>query len=205
MKSVGTGVRMVARKGFMATQTLLGWEQFVELPEREGIRRELDEGRLIETPTPSFLHGNVQGVIFSHLQRWVHETGAEFYITQCVGFRLGEDTERAPDVCAARKETYAGMQRIRGTMHGGAPDVAVEVVSATETAVDLDRKVQQYLKAGTAAVWVVYTETRHIMGYRRSGEARMVVLGQRLEEPELLPGFSVGVEEIFAGVEGLVG
>jgi len=63
-------------------------------------------------------------VIFSHLQRWVHETGAEFYI--------------------------------------------------------------------------------HIMGYRRSGEARMVVLGQRLEEPGLLPGFSVGVEEIFAGVEGMV-
>jgi len=27
---------MVARKGFMATQTLLGWEQFVELPEQGG-------------------------------------------------------------------------------------------------------------------------------------------------------------------------
>lgn len=80
------------------------------------------------------------------------------------------------------------MQRIRGTTHG-VPDLAVEVVSESETAVDLDRKVQQYLKAGTAAVWAVYTETRHIMGYRRFREARMVVLGQRLEEPELLPGW----------------
>lgn len=186
----------------MATQTLLSWEQFVELPDQEGIRRELDEGRLIEMPTPSFLHGYVAGTIFALLQRWAQETGADLYISLAVGFLLAEGTERAPDVCAVRKQAYAGMERIRGTMHG-APDLAVEVVSESETAVDLDRKVQQYLKAGTAAVWAVYTETRHIMGYRRSGDARMVLLGQRLEEPELLPGFSARVEEIFAGIDEL--
>ena len=44
----------------MATQTLLTVEQFLELPDREGVRRELDEGRLIETPRASFLHGFVR-------------------------------------------------------------------------------------------------------------------------------------------------
>lgn len=37
----------------MATQTLLTLEQFLELPEQEGLRRELDEGRVIEMSPPS--------------------------------------------------------------------------------------------------------------------------------------------------------
>ena len=52
-------------------------------------------------------------------------------------------------------------------------------------------------------MWAVYTETRQVMGYRRSGETRRIASGQRLEEPDLLPGFGVPVEEIFAGTEEL--
>jgi Uma2 family endonuclease len=96
------------------------------------------------------------------------------------------------------------MERIRGTLRG-APELAVEIVSRHEDATDLDLKIRQYPNAGGAAVWAVYPRTRHVLVYRRSGEARDVAAGQVLEEPELLPGLRIPVEDLFAGLDGLEG
>jgi len=186
----------------MSTQSLITFEQFMDLPEQDAVRRELDEGRLIEMPNPGAMHSVVQGKTFSRLQIHCDRTGADFHVLQNVDFRLGPDITRAPDVCLVRKPAYAAMQKVRGALVG-APDLAVEVVSPSDTAEDIDRKIEQYLAAGAAAVWVFYPETRHIRMDRRSGETRKISGGQKLEEPELLPGFSLPLEEVFAGLEEL--
>jgi Uma2 family endonuclease len=69
-----------------------------------------------------------------------------------------------------------------------------------EPEIELDRKVRQYLQAGAVAVWLIYCETRHVLVYRRLGEIRTYEAGQRFEEPELLPGLAMPVDELFEGV-----
>ena len=182
----------------MATGTLLTFDQFMDLPDLEGGVRELDEGRVIESKT-DFSHGTVQGIASSQLLDYLHRTSADFRLSVNAGFLLAPGTLRAPDVCVVRKSCYEAMEVVRDVLVG-APDLAVEVVSPGDTAVDIDRKVAQYLQAGATAVWVFYPETRHVMIYRRSGETRMVSSGQTFDDPELLPGFSVPVDEFFAGV-----
>ena len=186
----------------MATQTLLTPDQFLELPDQEGLRRELDEGRVIEMPAASFLHGVLQTRLATPLQLWTERTGADFYVAQNVGFLLETATVRIPDVCLVRKSSFASLERVRGALRG-APDLAIEIVSEHESAADLDRKIHQYLKAGAAAVWAVYPETRHVLGYRRSGEARQIGPGQFLEEPELLPSLRLPLDDVFTGLEVL--
>ncbi|HYM13121.1 MAG TPA: Uma2 family endonuclease [Bryobacterales bacterium] len=185
----------------MATQTLqtlMTFEQYADLPEQEGVFRELDEGRVIETSHRSLLHGAVQANVAHILGNHLDQTGADFILTQNAGFLLGPDTDRAPDVSLVRKSTLAGREVVKGGSLRGAPDLAVEVVSPTDMAEDLDRKTEQYLRAGTTAVWIVYPETKHVIIHRRSGEARRVGPGQSLEEPELLPGLRIAVDQIFA-------
>jgi len=182
----------------MATQTLVSFEQFAEIPEKEGVLyTELDEGVVIEMAHPSFAHGGVQGNVFAFLKT---HAGSDFLISQNAGFVLAPDVVRAPDVCLVRRAALEAMERVKGGSHRGAPDLAVEVVSESETARDLDRKVQQYLRSGATAVWALYPDTRYVTIYRRSGETLRVGPGQSFQEPELLPGVSIPVDDFFAGI-----
>jgi len=180
----------------MATQTLLTYEQYRDLPEVEGISRELDEGQVIEMARASFLHGMTQGRVFQSLANFADRTGADFLISLDTSFLLAPDTERAPDVCAVRRPSYEAMERVRGVLRG-CPDLAAEVISESDTALNIDRKISQYLRAGATAVWTFYPDTRHILVRRQSGETAMLGPGQTLEEPDLFPGLKIPVDQIF--------
>ena len=185
----------------MATQTLLTFEQYADLPDQEGIfLRELDEGVVIEMPQPSFLHGQIQGNVFALLKQGVQETGTDFVISQNAGFRLAPNVVRAPDVCLVRRASLQAMEVVKGGSRRGAPELAAEVVSESDTAIGMQRKVEQYLRAGATAVWILYADPRNLIVYRRSGEIQRLEPGQSFQEAELLPGFTIQVNAIFAGI-----
>lgn len=188
----------------MATQTLIGFEKFLGLPPKDDVVSELDEGRITEMPPASFLHGVVQGRLFHVLARYLERTGEDFEVSVGAGFRLGPDTVRIPDVCLVSRSALSAMARGGGVLEG-APALAVEVVSPSDTAAGLDRKTEQCLEAGTASVWVIYPATRHVLVHRRSGETLKVSAGQQIQEPELLPGLALAVSELFAGIDDLPG
>jgi len=182
------------------TQTLLTYEQFADLPEQEGVFRELDEGAVIEMGYSSPEHGIIQGTAFSLLTHYREQTGADLLILQGTGFQLAPATARAPDVAVVRRSAFKAMERVKGGACRGAPDLAIEIVSEHDTASGLDRKVSQYLQAGTTAVWLLHQEPPHVIVYRRSGEIQGYGLGQSIEEPEVLPGLVLSVDKLFAGV-----
>ena len=186
----------------MATQALLTVEKFLELPDQEGLIRELDEGRIIEMSAPSFPHAVIVATIAYLLRVFVEKTGAQFIVAQGSGFALVADTMRIPDVFLIRKPAARDAPVIRGGALAVPPDLAVEVVSPSDSAGDLDRKVHQYLAAGTPLVWVVYPVTKNIMVYRKSGERQEFAVGQQVSDPELLPGLSIPVDKIFADLAG---
>jgi Uma2 family endonuclease len=76
----------------------------------------------------------------------------------------------------------------------GAPALAVEVVSPSDLAQDLARKVDQYLSAGAREVWVVYPNIREVHVSREGGEAFVLGPHDTLETPGLLPEFAVKVD-----------
>lgn len=180
----------------MATQTLLTAEQFLGLPPRAGRIRELDEGRLIEMPPPSLVHMIVVATIMRLFSKHIEESEADLFVMPGLGFRLAATTLRIPDVLLLRKEKARAMHA-SGGWYEGTPDLAVEVVSPTDTAEDLDRRVQQYVGAGAQAVWVVYPETRHVMVHQSDGTTLDRRSGDVLTVPELLPSIQLQVSDLF--------
>jgi len=79
----------------------------------------------------------------------------------------------------------------------GAPTLVIEVVSPTDTAEEMRRKVQQYLAAGARAVWVGYPKTREVEVFRADGARLVRHENEVLEEPDLLPGLSLEVKTMF--------
>jgi Uma2 family endonuclease len=177
----------------VATKTLLTVEQFEQLPD-DGMRHELDEGELISMPSPFGQHGKIQSETSSILRNFVRPRSLGLVFVE-TGFRLSTDTVRAPDVSFIRAERASALDLKR--RFECAPDLAIEIISPSETATEIAHKVRQYLHAG-AAVWVVYPDDRTVHVFETSRDARVLEADDLLEAPSLLPGFSILVNELFA-------
>jgi Uma2 family endonuclease len=178
----------------MATKTLLIIEQFDQLPFREGILYELNEGEVVTMTEPMPRHNWVRDKIARLMGNFVEERklGKVFLET---GYQLTPETVRIPDVSfvpGGRMREVDLDRRIQG-----APALAIEVVSPTDLAEELTQKVKQYLAAGAKAVWVFYPKTREVQVFRADGGSFVRREHERLEDHDLLPGFSLDLKSVF--------
>ncbi len=179
----------------MGAKTILSLEEFLRLEKPDdGTRYELDEAELVTMSPNKRTHGRVSVNIASILREYVRAHAAGEVYTE-YGFVLSRDpvTLRAPDVSFVRSKRLAGPEEF----YPGSPDLAVEVVSPSDTVRQMLRKVNQYLKFGTQAVWVVYPDRQEVDIYEAGGGVTTLDAGQTLDAPGLLPGFSVPVAELF--------
>ncbi len=78
-----------------------------------------------------------------------------------------------------------------------APDLAVEVVSPSHRASEMQEKALDYLDAGAALVWVVDPSQRSVTVYRSPGDIRILREGELLEGGEVLPDLRISLGELF--------
>ena len=180
------------------TYTLSEYEQ---LPEEDGYWIELVEGRLVREPRPNAEHSwltmKLSALILAHAEE--HRLGLTVVEP---GFVLADDppTVRGPDIAfIARKNLPSGgFPRVFWT---GPPDLAVEVVSPSNTRAEIREKVLEYLAACTRLVWVVEPRTRTVTAYRSRTDVRVLTGSDTLSGHNVLPGFRLRVAELFAPPE----
>jgi Uma2 family endonuclease len=83
--------------------------------------------------------------------------------------------------------------------HTGAPDLAVEVVSPSDSFSEVAGKALDWLAAGARAVVVVDPQRRTAALYRSREEIRILGAEDVLELPDLVPGWSLRLGELFEG------
>jgi Uma2 family endonuclease len=181
----------------VSTKTLISVAEFDRLDVPEGFRCELDEGELIEMTKPRYYpHNRIVRAIDRALLAYVEKNPIGEVLTGDNLFVLGPGTKRIPDL------SYLSNERMRQIEHDqdieGAPDLAIEVLSPSDTVVAMRRKMRQYFAAGCRAAWMVYPETKEIEVWT-SAMGPKVVLGENdvLDAPEVLPGFSARVGTFF--------
>ena len=160
-------------------------------------RWELIEGRLQMMTPAGYGHGKIVGRIFRLLSEHVEAHALGVVLTGEPGFIIGRDpdTLRAPDVAFVRAERDE--PELRG-FFPGAPDLAVEVVSPEDRQQDVESKADQWLEAGSAAVWVIWPATRSVTVHRRAGERPEILHeGDTLAGESLIPGFACPIDKLF--------
>jgi Uma2 family endonuclease len=159
---------------------------------------ELIDGEVVETIPPGGSHGVIAVTIAMLLRIWLKQHG-QGYVGVESGFVLkrGPDTVRGPDVYYVRAERMP-----LGSVPEGfweiVPDLAVEVISPSESAEDVRAKVSDFLAAGTPMVWVVYPRLRQVVVHLPDGTAQTYNAHSTLTAPTILPKFSCTVGELFA-------
>ena len=76
------------------------------------------------------------------------------------------------------------------------PDVAVEVLSPNDSAIEFEVKLEDYRSAGVPAVWVVIPDTRLIRVHPLGGPILELRDGDVLGGDPVLPGFAVEVTKL---------
>lgn len=179
-----------------AEVSLLNLTQYASLREEDADTvSELVRGVVVREPRPGCTHGRVQVALAVALGAWAREHGASCTVES--GYILGEDpaTVRGPDV-AVVLEPRSGEGEPGGWVRG-APDLAVEVLSPSDTSSGVQRRILDYLEAGTRLVWVVDPAARTVMVHRLDGSATRFPEGAVVTGEGVLAGLDLEVEDLF--------
>jgi len=175
----------------MGARTLLTFEDF-EKYQDDGKKHELLKGEHITLPPPKFDHSRIQHNLLDALRPYVrqHQLGDAMMET---GFRLSADTWLQPDVSFVRS---AQIKKVAPNGYlEGSPALAIEVASESNTAAQLDLKLELYFAHGAEEVWIVYPQTRHVRVHFPDG--RSETLAGELRS-SLFPGWSALLHTVFA-------
>lgn len=112
--------------------------------------------------------------------------------------RLFPGLVRIPDISYISLDRLPNRRVPRVAMSKVAPDLAVEVISPSNTPREMSRKLREYFDAGVRLVWYVYPDPREVWVYTSPTRRTIVRANQKLTGGKVLPGFSVAVRELFA-------
>ncbi len=169
------------------------WE-FSHRPENEHRNLDLIRGVVVEMSRPKPPHGETQANISFEFVLWKRTTGATGYIC---GGDAGVILDTDPDTVVGPDVAYYAATTVPRDWGDVAPVVAVEILSPNDRPGQVEQKVREYFDAGTAAVWLVDTNTRTVAVLRAGQPAQLFRGEDRLEGGTELPGFSVPVSQLF--------
>ena len=181
----------------MSVATKLWTIEDLDELDSDELQYELIHGDLIQMLTPGTPHFTAVGNAFGHLWTFVRQRGLGI-VGNNGGFILTRhpDVEVIPDVAFFR----TGRLPDGGWRPGNAqvaPDVALEVISPSDTAENVERKVHAYLGAGTTLVVLVWLNSRSVTVRGQAGLFREYSEQDELSLEEALPGFRLPVAELF--------
>jgi Uma2 family endonuclease len=176
------------------TTTLVTVQEFLELPESEGVLEELIGGEVVSLPRAGYPHEVAKSNVNRLLTAWSLRHRALRVFCEAA-YQLDDRNCLIPDISLiARGRMAAGTT---GTLQG-APELAIEVVSS-EAAARLERKIQLYLAHGGKSVWAIYPQERMVRIEEPTGGSKRFRHNQSLTAPAVLPGFSIPTSAIFEG------
>ena len=165
----------------------------------DGYRYELVKGEVRKMTPEGFGHGVIVANLTAPLLQHVKSHGLGVVCGAETGFKLASDpdTVRAPDIAFVRRERIRASGRPTG-FWPGPPDLAVEVLSPSDTISEVDETMAAWLSAGAAAVWVVNPQHRTVTIHRTGSAARTLSEAEALDAGDIVPGFRLPVGELFA-------
>ncbi len=111
--------------------------------------------------------------------------------------RLMPGLVRLPDIAFTSWDRLPGRRAPTTPILDLAPDLAVEVLSKSNTKKEMKRKLEEYFEAGVRLVWVIDPKTRSAMVYHSPRAPKKLDESQSLDGEDVLPGFTLALAELF--------
>lgn len=158
---------------------------------------EVVDGRIVEVEPMGAFESVLASYLLPHLASSSRRLGRAVMETL---FCLNPTTrlERRPDLAFVSYERWPRDQKVpRKVSWEVVPDLAVEVVSPTNSADEVLVKVREYFSAGCLRVWVIYSAEEQVYVYRSPTEVRILTKNDTLDGESVLPDFKLPLVNLF--------
>lgn len=112
--------------------------------------------------------------------------------------RLAPGLVRIPDATFLAMDKFPTGRFPPGAIASLAPDIAVEVLSQSNTRKEMSAKLHDYFAAGAGLVWYVDPERRTVQVFTSAADSRVLTERDTLDGGDVLPGFELNLLELFS-------
>ena len=180
--------------------TNLSVEEFAVYDVPDWLRGELVRGELQVTPGPGAAHGAVTTILGTRLHIYVEARKLGRVLINC-SFELVQlpRTVRVPDVAFVRMDRLPADGIEPGFMRVP-PDLAVEIISPSETRARLGEKLDDYRAVAIPLVWLIDPRKRTVTVIEGDLPAQQLGEGDALAGGTVIPGFRCEIRDLFEGL-----
>jgi Uma2 family endonuclease len=175
-------------------------EDVVCIEAREGRLCELVDGVLVEKAM-----GFRESLLAMAIGQWLRDFVAPANLGLVTGsdgmMQLFAGLVRIPDVAFISWANVPGGRVPDHPVPLLAPDLAVEVLSRTNTPGEMRLKRSEYFAAGTGLVWIVDPDRRVVSAYTSPDESHEYAEDEQLDGGQVLPGLSISLRELFSELD----
>lgn len=169
----------------------------LEVHARTGRLCELVDGILVEKPM-GFYESVLALAIGDSLREYVKGRKLGIVGGEAGMLRISRGRIRIPDVSFIRWER---LPQGREPVPAVCPDLAVEVLSESNTEQEMQGKLNEYFIGGTRLAWIIDPRTRTARIYHTPGEFTLLDEAGSLTGGDLLPGFELRLQDLFAELD----
>lgn len=158
---------------------------------------ELENGKLLEMPSPRREHQRVVGKLYNLLDEWCTSNRLGTVVME-VDVALPNGRGYIPDIAFVRQDRETELLQADGKVHG-APDLVVELLWEHSRSRDLFRKLEGYQEAGVPYHWIVDPETLLIAEYELTEHGyilRSVVEVGEPFHPQAFEGLTIDLQAL---------
>jgi Uma2 family endonuclease len=171
-------------------------EDVNRLNDHEDRLYELVDGILVEK-TVGLEESIIAITIGSRLTSFVYSEGRGVVAGEGGTIQLAINLVRIPDVSFFSWDRIPGDEIPKEAIPLLVPDLAVEVISRSNTRKEMEDKLKEYFDKGVRLVWYVRPKMRVVDVYTSPDHFTRLTASMRLDGGDVLPGFSVQVGELF--------
>jgi Uma2 family endonuclease len=161
---------------------------------------ELIDGVLVEKAV-GFSESLLAGYLFALLSAWARAGNLGLVATADGMVRLWAGRIRIPDVAFFSWDRIPERRVPQEPIPLLAPDLAVEILSISNTRREMRLKREDYFHAGVRLVWEIDPRTRTVQVYTSPDESFTLAATDTLEGGAVLPNFHLPLPELFAELD----
>jgi Uma2 family endonuclease len=172
----------------------------LDIQRRTGRLFELVEGTLVEKPM-GLRESLLAMALGAILRAFVVPRDLGFVTGEAGAMRLFAGLVRIPDVAFTAWTTVPGRRVPDEPIPDLAPDLAVEILSASNTEKEMAIKRENYFKAGVRLVWIIDPSDRAARVFTGPDGGVGLDVSGALDGGDVIPGFVLPLRELFAELD----
>ncbi|MGF2040296.1 MAG: Uma2 family endonuclease [Nostoc sp. CmiVER01] len=156
------------------------------------------EGELIIMPPTGWGTGNRNSKLTQRLGNWADADGTGLAFDSSTGFKLPNGANRSPDASWVSQERLEALNPDPARFLPLAPDLAVELRSASDSLKTVQQKMQEYIDNGVRLGWLIDPQNQKVEIYRLGQEVEVLQSPTSLSGEDVLPGFVLDLTQILS-------